>query len=114
MTHEYVILFNGQVAGAIVGPHGTRATAIAYAEDTILAVGDDETVRAVSRGDSTFVDLAGRTVEAPAGGVLQIGAPATFTVVALEGGPRAVVRDGRLVEGWLPIPPATGPDPRPG
>ena len=61
MTHEYTVATNGVVLGSSTG--GT-ATALAWAEDTILAVGDDPTVRAVSRGDSTFIDLAGRAVSA--------------------------------------------------
>jgi predicted amidohydrolase YtcJ len=61
MTHEYTVATNGFVLG---GAGSGRATALAWAEDTILAVGDDATVRAVSRGDSTFVDLAGRAVSA--------------------------------------------------
>jgi predicted amidohydrolase YtcJ len=61
MTHEYTVATNGIVLGG--STRGT-ATALAWAEDTILAVGDDTTVRAVSRGDSTFVDLAGRAVSA--------------------------------------------------
>ena len=61
MTHEYTVATGGLVLG---GGTGAKATALAWAEDTILAVGDDATVRAVSRGDSTFVDLAGRAVSA--------------------------------------------------
>ena len=61
MTHLYTVATNGVVLGN--SSSGT-ATALAWAGDTILAVGDDTTVRAVSRGDSTFVDLAGRAVSA--------------------------------------------------
>lgn len=58
MTHEYTIATNG----LIVGAHQPGATAVAWAEGIILAVGDEAAVRGISRGDSTFVDLAGRAV----------------------------------------------------
>ena len=66
MTHEYVIALNGVVLGT--GAAGTGAagaasggppTALAWAADRVLAVGADAAVRAISRGDSTFLDLAG-------------------------------------------------------
>jgi predicted amidohydrolase YtcJ len=43
-------------------PIGRRATAVAIAANRILAVGTDDEIRAVSRGDSHVVDLRGRTV----------------------------------------------------
>ncbi|MFN8622315.1 MAG: hypothetical protein U0869_16405 [Chloroflexota bacterium] len=61
MTHEYTIATGGTVA-ASAGTAGTPPTAIAWAADTILAVGTDAEMRALSRGDSTFLDLAGATV----------------------------------------------------
>jgi hypothetical protein len=55
MTHEYVIAYNGRVE-----PRGHEpATAIGWAAEAVLAVGSDEVVRAISRGDSTFIDLDG-------------------------------------------------------
>jgi predicted amidohydrolase YtcJ len=66
VTHEYVIAVGGHVRGATPG---TRpATAIAWAADRVLAVGPDDDVRAISRGDSIFLDLAGCVVTAAPGG----------------------------------------------
>jgi hypothetical protein len=59
VTHEYVIASAGRI---IPGREGD--TAIAWAADRVLAVGADDVVRAISRGDSTFVDLAGCLVTA--------------------------------------------------
>lgn len=68
MTHEYIIAVGGRVeahrgADADVWP----ATAIAWAADHVLAVGSDEVVRGISRGDSIFLDLDGCVVTAAAG-----------------------------------------------
>lgn len=60
MTHESVIEVNGRILGA--GPVDPAPTAVAWAADRILAVGPEDSVRAISRGDSTFVDLGGRAV----------------------------------------------------
>jgi hypothetical protein len=64
MTHEYVILVGGRVAPgrSEAGFRGEVATALAWAADRVLAVGRDEDVRSISRGDSTFLDLGGRIV----------------------------------------------------
>ncbi len=71
MTHEYVIAVGGSVLGTAAAPVGEPATtsepvatAVAWAADRILAVGADDLVRAISRGDSTFLDLAGCAVTA--------------------------------------------------
>ena len=58
MTHEYVIAYNGRVEPR----DDVAATAIGWAADAVLAVGSDEVVRAISRGDSTFIDLGGGIV----------------------------------------------------
>ena len=60
MTHEYVIALNGRVEPDLSGDG--EATAIGWAADAVLAVGPDEVVRAISRGDSTFLDLQGCVV----------------------------------------------------
>lgn len=60
MTHEYVLATGGVVYGAPPGPR--RATALAWAADRILAIGSDDEVRAISRGDSHTLDLDGRAV----------------------------------------------------
>lgn len=58
MTHEYIIAFNGSIE-----PRGdTLDTAIGWAAEAVLAVGSDEVVRSISRGDSTFIDLDGCVV----------------------------------------------------
>lgn len=99
MTHEYVIATGGLVLGT--DPAGRTPTAIAWAADRVLAVGSDEEVRAISRGDSTFLDLGGCTVTAlAASSTLGPGSPAdlefrrpgSLTVVAL-------VRAGAFTEG---------------
>lgn len=59
MTHEYTVLFGGTV---MAGGGGSHATAIAWAGDTVIAIGNDADVRAISRGDSHFFDLAGAWV----------------------------------------------------
>lgn len=66
MTHEYNIGLGGRIETAAGGPGGdtATATAIAWAADRVLAVGPDDVVRAISRGDSTFFDLAGSIVTA--------------------------------------------------
>lgn len=76
MTHEYVIALGGAILGASragreashAAGHKTRRedapapSAIGWAADRVLAVGSDEIVRAISRGDSTFLDISGRAV----------------------------------------------------
>jgi hypothetical protein len=114
VTHEYTLLTGGRV---IRGPTGAEATAIAWAADTILAIGTDEEVRAISRGDSHFVDLAGRTVVPmsedggfrwPPEGQLEVGGRADLAVLLpgddVNGDPRtiAVIKGGRIVSGSLP------------
>ncbi len=57
MTHEYVIALNGQVEPDPGGD--SEETALAWAEGSVLAVGPNDVVRAISRGDSHFLDLCG-------------------------------------------------------
>ena len=115
MTHEYTLL----VAG-IVLPGGDEpdATAIAWAAGIVLAVGSDEAVRAISRGDSLLVDLAGATVVPsgrdvgtvwPTHGRLEVGGAADLCVLDRDprqtGPPVRVLarfRDGRLASGTVP------------
>jgi len=114
VTHEYTILTGGRVlataetaADSLAVPH---PTAIAWAEDTVLAVGTDEAVLAVSRGDSRFHDLRGAVVRPVSGGArLEPGAAADFAVLSaapdsqgIRLRPIAVVRAGRVVAGALP------------
>ena len=57
MTHEYVIALNGHVEPDPAGE--SEETALAWADNAVLAVGPDDVVRAISRGDSRFLDLCG-------------------------------------------------------
>lgn len=69
MTHEYVIAIGGRIR---VSPHEApgrvATTSIAWAADRILAVGSDEAVSSISRGDSIFLDIAGCVVTATSEG----------------------------------------------
>jgi len=106
MTHEYTLL----VGGIVRARDDVPATALAYAHDTVVAIGSDDAIRGTSRGDSRVVELNGRIVAPiPASeGALEVGGPATFVVLAPDGvGVVAVVLDGRAVEGMLPGPDGT-------
>jgi hypothetical protein len=60
VTHEYVIALNGRIEPQ--PPGSDRATAVGWAAEAVLAVGPDDAVRAISRGDSSFLDLDGCVV----------------------------------------------------
>jgi len=60
VTHEYVIALNGRIEPDPGGE--AEETALAWAANAVIAVGPDEVVRAISRGDSTFLDLCGSVV----------------------------------------------------
>jgi imidazolonepropionase-like amidohydrolase len=110
MTHEYTLLVGGLV---IPGGSEPDATAIAWADGTVLAIGGDSEVRSISRGDSHVVELRGAVVVPlgerddvawPAAARLETGGPAD--IVLLDGDPRAgttgtlaVVRGGHVIEG---------------
>ena len=124
MTHGYTLLICGIV---ITGRDEPAVTAIAVAADTVIALGSDDEVRGISRGDSHVIDLRGASVVAlgqgiqacwPPDATLEVGGRADFAVLASD--PRgldapsgrrlpalAVVRGGRVVAGRLPggIPP---------
>lgn len=124
MTHEYTLL-----VGATVLPGGAEPAcrALAWAAGTILALGTEAEVRAISRGDSHVMALHGRFV-VPLGAPLEVGGPADLLVLAAdprsvtpsdgaagghEAGPRpiAVIRGGHVVEGSVGAPgdgPPTG------
>ena len=119
MTHLYTLLIGGTV---ISGGDEPDVSAIAWAADTVIALGGDDEVRGISRGDSQVIDLRGTAVvpldrgsEArwPTSATLEIGGRADLAV--LESDPRrsdappgrrlpvlAIVRGGHVVAGRLP------------
>ncbi|MEI7745081.1 MAG: hypothetical protein WCK58_15195 [Chloroflexota bacterium] len=111
MTHEYTLLVNGTV---IRGGGLPDATAVAWAHDTILAIGADAEIHAISRGDSHVLDLSGIYAAGAAGGVLEVGGPADIDIFGTDPrgtggaiGPVAVIRKGvplagGRLEGWQP------------
>ena len=121
MTHLYTILIGGTV---IPGGGQPECSAIAWAEDMVIAVGTDDDVRAISRGDSHFVDLHGAFVVPlgkdgepswPVEASLEVGDPADLALLASDPRPGsarspadlavqalAIVRGGRVVSGALP------------
>jgi predicted amidohydrolase YtcJ len=78
MTHHYTILHGGTVltldgafpsdaasraaTSGVPDAAGRRATALCYAHDRILAVGDDAEILALAGPDSMVIDLRGRAV----------------------------------------------------
>lgn len=119
MTHRYTLLIGGTV---ISGRDEPDASAIAWAADTVIALGGDDDVRAASRGDSHVIDLRGASVVAlgegpdvlwPPDATLEVGGRADLAV--LESDPRridgpagrrlsalTIVRGGQVVAGRLP------------
>jgi predicted amidohydrolase YtcJ len=119
VTHQYTLLIRGTV---ISGRDEPDVSAIAWAADTVIALGSDDDVRGTSRGDSHVIDLAGAIVVGlgqgadvhwPPDSTLEVGGPADLAV--LESDPRrsdapagqrlsalALVRGGRVVAGRLP------------
>lgn len=110
MTHEYTLLVGGTV---VCGAGHRDQTAVAWALATVLAVGSDESVHAISRGDSRVLSLGGAFAVAADGGVLEAGADADLDVYSVD--PRAAVtapgqvpepiakiRGGNVVAGSLP------------
>lgn len=118
MTHRYTILIRGIV---ISGRDEPAVSAMAWAEGTVIALGSDDDVRAVSRGDSHIIDLDGASVVAlgegpdacwPPDATLEVGGRADLAVLDIDprrinapAGQRlaatALVRGGRVVAGSL-------------
>jgi hypothetical protein len=80
VTHEYTIL-----TGATILPGGGQppCEAVAWAAGTVLALGSDAEVRAISRGDSHVMAYPGAFV-VPLGEVLDVGGPADLAVLASD------------------------------
>ena len=119
MTHRYTLLIRGTV---ILGRGEPDVSAIAWAADTVIALGSDDEVCGTSRGDSHVIDLGGASVVAlgqgtdarwPPDATLEVGGRADLAV--LESDPRrvsgpaeqrlpalALVRGGHVVAGRLP------------
>lgn len=119
MTHAYTLLVHATV---ITGRDEPDASAIAWAGDTVIAIGDDDAVRGISRGDSRLVDLDGLTVvpvghgpvaDWPTDATLEVGGVADLAI--LDRDPRYVdpladpsaaviaeIRSGRVTAGALP------------
>ena len=103
MTHEYTLLMGATV---LPGPGRPSCEAIAWAHGTVLAIGSEAAVRAISRGDSRVVSYPGAFV-VPLGEPLEVGGPADLLVLGAPPGPAgrargerplAVVRGGMIVE----------------
>lgn len=87
VTHEYTLLVGGTVLPGMERP---SVSAIAWAEGIVLALGTDEQVLDVSRGDSRVIELHGEFVVPigvddgatwPPTATLEIGGPADFAVL---------------------------------
>jgi hypothetical protein len=102
VTHEYTLL-----VGATILPGGgaPACEALAWAGGTILALGSEAEILALSRGDSDVLEIVGRFV-IPLTTPLEIGAPADLLVLETDprdphgpGGPRrlGVIRGGHVV-----------------
>jgi predicted amidohydrolase YtcJ len=125
VTHRYTLLIGGTV---ISGHDEPDVSAIAWAADTVIALGSDDDVGGSSRGDSHVFDLGGASVVAlgagtgacwPSDATIEVGGRADLAV--LESDPRlvdahgeqqlsalALVRGGRVVAGRLPGEPHPG------
>jgi predicted amidohydrolase YtcJ len=99
MTHEYTLLL-----GAIVLPGGGQppCEALAWAAGTILALGTEAEIQAISRGDSVVLAFPGAFV-APLDEPLDVGTAADLLVYERDprqgdpGEPQAVIRGGHVV-----------------
>ena len=120
VTHEYTILVRARI---LAGGDQPDAEAIGWAAGTIMALGSDDEVRAISRGDSHFVDLGGAFViplapgaepRWPPDAALEIGGAADLAVLRDDPRPSgdhvpdprvltmAVIRGGAVESGALP------------
>jgi predicted amidohydrolase YtcJ len=99
VTHEYTLLF-----GATVLPGGGEPAceALAWAAGTILALGTEAEIQAVSRGDSHVMTFPG-TFVVPLEALLEVGGAADLVVYEQDprqghtGDPVAILRAGHIV-----------------
>jgi predicted amidohydrolase YtcJ len=99
VTHEYTLLL-----GATILPGAGRppCEALAWAAGTILALGTEAEIQAISRGDSGVLTFPGAFV-VPLEEPLDVGAAADLVVLERDprlgdpGEPQAVIRGGHVV-----------------
>jgi predicted amidohydrolase YtcJ len=99
VTHEYTLLL-----GATVLPGGGQppCEALAWAAGTILALGTEADIQAISRGDSGVMTFPGAYV-VPLDEPLDVGSAADLLVFERDprqvdpGEPQAVIRGGHVV-----------------
>lgn len=121
MTHEYTLLVGGTILTTLGQP---PVGSMAWAAGTVIALGTEDQVRGISRGDSTVLNLHGSFVAPldPNGAFdwpprvdLEIGGPADIAILnedprtaRARRRPMALIRGGHVVEGSLP---ASGGEP---
>lgn len=99
MTHEYTLLF-----GATILPGGgaPACEALAWASGTILALGTEAEIQAMSRGDSHVMTFPGSFV-VPLEEPLEVGGAADLVVYERDprlgdpGDPEGILRAGHVV-----------------
>ena len=116
MTHEYTLLVGGTILCGLDQP---PMSAMAWAAGTVIALGTEEQIRGISRGDSRVFELHGGYVVPlaadgrfawPPSVDLEIGGNADVAVLTSDPRlateqaqrPIAVIRRGHLVDGRLP------------
>jgi hypothetical protein len=117
VTHEYTLLIGATV---LPGAGEAPAEAIAWAAGVVLAIGTDEQVLGISRGDSLTLDVGGRFVIPigpdddgivwPPSRTLEIGSAADLAILEVDPRapssagppPLAILRAGHAVRGSLP------------
>jgi hypothetical protein len=99
VTHEYTLLLGATV---IPGGGAPSCEAVAWASGTILALGTEAEIAAISRGDSHVMTFPGAYV-VPLEETLEVGGAADFAVYLDDprlgdpGDPVAILRGGHVV-----------------
>ncbi|MBI3751508.1 MAG: sigma-70 family RNA polymerase sigma factor [Chloroflexi bacterium] len=107
MTHEYTLLVGGTILAGLGRP---PVTSMAWAAGTIIALGSEDEIRGISRGDSEVLQLHGAfVVPLDPVGLIEIGGSADLAILATDRRgiatatrPIALIRGGHVVEGRLP------------